>query len=234
MSSAHPDHPADAPPASHEPAPRILVVLGHPRSESLCGALVDAYAEAARAAGAVVTVRRLADADFDLAAREPSLLRWAPDQIGREPVVDAMIAEVLDADHVVLVFPQWWGTYPALLKGYVDRVFLSQLAFAYRSASGAGWRKLLTGRTGRLIMTMDSPGWWDTLRYGRAAVRSLEHAVLWYCGVRTVGVTRLAQVRTSTPQRRAHWLETAARQGRRDASRRVRRRDARAAVSAVR
>lgn len=202
------------------PAPHLLVVLGHPRSDSLCGALADAYAAAARAEGATVTVRRLGDVDFDVASREPALLRWAPGQPGREAEVEEMIDEVRAADHVVLVFPQWWGTYPGLLKGYVDRVFLSQFAFAYRSRTGPGWRKLLTGRTGRLIMTMDSPGWWDTLKYRRAAVRSLEHAVLWYCGVRTVGVTRFAQVRASSPERRERWLAEAARMGRRDARRR--------------
>lgn len=201
-------------------APHLLVVLGHPRSDSLCGALADAYVAAARAEGATVTVRRLGEADFDVASREPALLRWSADQPDREAEVEVMIDEVRAADHVVLVFPQWWGTYPGVLKGYVDRVFLSQFAFAYRSEHGAGWRKLLTGRTGRLIMTMDSPRWWDTFKYRRAAVRSLEHAVLWFCGIRTVGVTRFPQVRTSTPQQRERWLVEAARLGRKDALRR--------------
>ncbi|MBO1752620.1 NAD(P)H-dependent oxidoreductase [Actinotalea sp. BY-33] len=203
--------------------PRILVVLGHPRSDSLCGGLAEAYAAGARAAGAEVTVLRLGETDFDLASREPSLLRWhGPDQDpAREPEVEQMIDGVREADHLVFVFPQWWGTYPAVLKGYVDRVFLSRFAFAYRESS-ALWDKRLTGRTARVIMTMDSPAWWDTVKYRRAAVTSLTQAVLWYCGVKTVGVTRLPRVRFSSAEKRAAWLARVEEMGRRDARRRPR------------
>lgn len=205
---------------SLERRPRILVVLGHPRSDSLCGALADSYADGARTAGADVTLLRLGETEFDLASRERSLQRWlGPDQQpAREPEVEAMIAAVHAADHIVLVFPQWWGTYPAILKGWVDRVILSQSAFAYRGGTSL-WDKRLTGRTARLIMTMDSPAWWDSFQYRRAALRSLTHATLGYCGVRTIGTTRLARVRFSSEDRRATWLARAARQGSADAAR---------------
>ena len=200
--------------------PTILVVLGHPRSDSLCGALADSYADGARAAGADVTVLRLGDTGFDLASREPSLQKWlGPDQEpAREPEVEQMIAAVHAADHIVLVFPQWWGTYPALLKGWIDRVILARSAFAYRAGTPL-WDKLLTGRTARLIMTMDSPAWWDSLYLRRTALRSLTRATLGYCGVRTVGTTRLARVRFSSPETRQRWLTKAERQGRADAAR---------------
>lgn len=201
--------------------PRILVVLGHPRTDSLCGALASSYADAARAAGADVELLALGGTSFDLAARDPSVLRWeGPDQ-ALEPDVRAAIEAVRRADHVVLVFPQWWGTYPAVLKGFVDRVFLARFAFRYRGR-GLGWEKLLTGRTARLLMTMDSPVLWDRLRYRSAAVTSLVHATLGYSGIRTVGVTRFARVRTSSPTTRAGWIARAARLGRADARRRVR------------
>lgn len=198
--------------------PRILVVLGHPRSASLCGALADAYATGARAEGADVTVLRLGETDFDLASREPALLRWDGPDPAREPEVERMIDDVRDADHVVLVFPQWWGTYPAVLKGYIDRVFLSRFAFAARPGSSR-WDKRLTGRTARILMTMDGPRWWDTLQYRRAAVSSLTRATLGYCGVRTVGVTRLPRVKLSSDAQRARWLADAERLGRKDARR---------------
>ncbi len=198
--------------------PRILVVLGHPRSASLCGALADSYADGARAAGADVTVLRLGDTDFDLASREGSHLRWQgkAQTPAREPDVDRMIDLLRDADHLVLVFPQWWGTYPAILKAWIDRVFLSQFVYAYRPNSQF-WDKRLAGRTARVIMTLDGPTWWDTLQYRKAALRSLTHAVLGYTGVKTVGTTRFAQVRHSSPEKRAGWLARVERLGRKDA-----------------
>src|SRR5690606_1558678 len=108
-----------------------------------------------------------------------SQLRWEGADQDLEPDVRAAIDAVRWADHVVLVFPQWWGTYPAVLKGFVDRVFLSQLAFRSRGR-GLGLDKLLTGRTARLLMTMDSPALWDRVVYRSAAVRSLVHATLGY------------------------------------------------------
>lgn len=198
--------------------PRILVVLGHPRSASLCGALADSYADGARAAGAEVTVLRLGDTDFDLASREPSHQRWlGPDQSpAREPDVDRMIDLLRDADHVVLVFPQWWGTYPALLKAWIDRVFLSQLVYANRPNSQF-WDRRLAGRTARVVMTLDGPTLWDTIQYRKAALRSLTHAVLGYTGVKTVGTTRFGRVRHSSPEKRAGWLARVERLGRKDA-----------------
>ncbi|WP_246036643.1 NAD(P)H-dependent oxidoreductase [Cellulomonas telluris] len=210
-----------APPRAAVRAPRILVVLGHPRTDSLCGAIASAYADAARAAGAEVELLALGGTAFDVASRDPAALRWqGPDQ-DLEPDVHAAVASLRRADHVVLVFPQWWGTYPAVLKGFVDRVFLSQLAFRHRGAD-LGWERLLTGRTARLVMTMDSPVWWDRLRYRSAAVSSLVHATLGFCGIRTVGVTRFARVRTSSEATRRRWLVRAGRLGRADAGRRVR------------
>ncbi|QGQ20025.1 flavodoxin family protein [Cellulomonas sp. JZ18] len=203
------------------PAPRVLVVLGHPRTDSLCGAIAAEYARGARAAGAEVELLALGETVFDVASRDPATLRWqGPDQ-DLERDVHAAVASLRRADHVVLVFPQWWGTYPALLKGFVDRVFLAQLAFRHRGA-GLGWDRLLTGRTARVVMTMDSPVWWDRLRYRSAAVHSLVHATLGFCGIRTVGVTRFARVRTSSEATRRRWLATAAALGRSDARRRVR------------
>lgn len=199
--------------------PRVLVILGHPRRESLCGALADVYAEAARGSGADVTVLRLGGTSFDLGSREPGRLRWEGRDQDLEPDVRAAIDLVGAADHLVFVFPQWWGTYPAVLKGFIDRVFLSQFAFAYRPGSRSGWDKLLTGRTARVVMTMDSPVWWDRVKYRSAAVRSLVHATLWYCGIRTVGVTRLPRVRTAGAATRAGWLRQLAAQARKDVRR---------------
>ena len=140
MTSNPPPSAAPAPAPGPGAVPSILVVLGHPRSDSLCGALAGAYADGARAAGADVTVLRLGDTAFDLASREHSLQRWlGPDQEpAREPEVEAMIAAVHAADHIVLVFPQWWGTYPALLKGWIDRVILSRSAFSTARARRSG------------------------------------------------------------------------------------------------
>lgn len=204
----------------------ILVVVGTPLPATLNHALARAYVDAARSAGADVRVVDLAMDPIPDHPRSRAQLR-AP-RLATDPPLDAVVERYLDdvrwADHLVFVHPQWWGTAPAALKAFVDRVFLSGATFRYRDRSSIPER-LLAGRTARLVMTMDSPRWWNRLAYRNAAETSLGRATLGYCGVRTVGVTRLSPVRFSDDAARGRWLERVARHGRTDARARDRRGD---------
>ena len=95
---------------------QVLVVLGHPCSDSLCAGLATAYADAARAAGAQVRVLRLGSLVFD------PLLHAGYRQVQTlEPDLVAAQQDILWAQHLVWVYPIWWGAMPALLKGFIDR-----------------------------------------------------------------------------------------------------------------
>ncbi len=202
---------------------RIALIIGNPMPDSLDHALAEAYRVAAADGGATVRVIDLAVEDFEPVPTDRSELRVADrsdtERLG--PAIQQMIETILWADHLVFVHPVWWGTYPAVLKGFIDRVFLSGVAFQYRG-QGSGWDKLLAGRTARILVTMDAPNFFDRLKYRRASEASLKNAVLWYCGVKTLGVTRFDKVRLSTPERRARWIVAAAALGKKDADRRPR------------
>lgn len=198
----------------------IAVVVGNPFPDSLDHALAAAYATAARGAGAEVRVIDLAESRFELTPRTREDVRVTGmddlDRLG--PQIASMIETVAWADHLVFVYPIWWGTYPAVLKGFIDRVFLSGTAFRY-GRHGTGWERLLRGRTARLLVTMDAPSFFNRLKYRRASEMAMRNPLLWYVGIKTVGVTHFDRVRFSTPERRTGWLERAARLGDRDAGR---------------
>lgn len=188
-------------------APRILVVIGTPLAGSLNHALAASYVAAAREGGADVRVVDLAADPVPAVPSSRGELR-APrtdDDVPLTPDVSAYVADVEWADHVAIFFPQWWGSYPGALKTWIDRVFLSGFAFRYRP-TGRLWDKLLTGRTARIVMTMDSPVFWNAWVYRNAAIRSLQKATLEYCGIRVRGVTRLAEVRHRADADRARWV----------------------------
>jgi putative NADPH-quinone reductase len=127
---------------------------------------------------------------------------------GVQPLEEDLVAAqdaIRWAEHLVFVYPVWWGTMPALLKGFIDRVFLPGFAFKYRTGS-ALWDRLLTGRTGELIVTMDSPSWYYRWLAGQPGHRMMKKTVLEFCGVRPVGVTSVGGVRQSTPEKRVRWL----------------------------
>ena len=118
---------------------RVLVILGHPRKESFCAAIANAYATGALAAGAEVRLLFVADMQFD-----PNVVTASPRQQPVEPSISAAMELVAWADHLVFVFPTWWGTMPAALKGFLDRVFMPGFTFEDRE-DGKGWDKLLEG-----------------------------------------------------------------------------------------
>jgi NAD(P)H dehydrogenase (quinone) len=109
---------------------RILIILGHPRADSFCGALAEAYAEAARAGGSEVRVISLGSLSFD-----PILHNGYAAVQPLEPDLFAAQAAISWAEHLVFVYPLWWGAMPALLKGFIDRVFLPGFAFKFRDGS---------------------------------------------------------------------------------------------------
>ena len=109
------------------------------------------------------------------------------------------------ANHIVFVYPVWWSGPPALLKGFIDRVFLPNFAFKYRENS-TNWDKLLTGRSARLILTSDAPIAWLYLAYLHPALNMMKKATLEFCGVSPVSVTSFGSIKNANEKKREGLL----------------------------
>lgn len=118
-------------------------------------------------------------------------------------LVDAQ-QSILWAQHLVFVYPTWWGTYPALLKGFLDRVLTP--GFAFRHTANGGCERLLVGRSADLLTTMDTPPFIYSALYAAPGRQAMVRATLGYCGVRVARVEHLGSVLLSTPEARRHWL----------------------------
>jgi len=184
--------------------PAVLVVLGHPRgAASLCGALAAAYAEGAREAGCAVELADLSTCRFD-----PDVVAPSPRAQPLEPDLAALKAAVERADHLVLVYPNWWGTMPALLKGALDRLLLPGWAFE-ETTGGTGYEGRLGPRTAEILTTMDTPPLAYRLVYGSPGRRAMADATLGFCGIETTRFTPFAVVKDATPEVRRDWIERA-------------------------
>lgn len=180
---------------------RVLVVLGHPRgAESLCGELAARYREGAQAAGCDVRNVNLADLKF-----EQNLSFASPRSQALEPDLKAVIEAIEWAEHIVFVYPTWWGTYPALLKGFLDRILLPDWAFR-EITGGIGFEGLLSGRTAELITTMDTPALVQALINKAPGRHAMARATLGFCGIEVTRHTRFGAVNHSTPDSRDQWL----------------------------
>ncbi|MGZ0212256.1 MAG: NAD(P)H-dependent oxidoreductase [Actinomycetales bacterium] len=184
-----------------------VIIDGHPNPHSLCAAIAANYAEAHGDASVVA----LRDLQFDLSLHLGYTRRQE-----LEPDLERAWQLLLDAQHVVVITPIWWGSTPALLKGFFDRLLLPRRAYRVR-ASGLP-EGLLAGRTGRVIVTSDSP-WWYLRLVGDTTVRHVRDTTLRFCGIKPVRATRLGPVKGSTVERRERWLAHVARLGRADAAR---------------
>ncbi len=187
--------------------PKVLVILGHPRRGSLCEALADAYAAGAQSAGAELRRLTLADLGF-----EQNVLVPSPRDQPLEPGIVDAVSLVAWADHLVFVFPTWWGTMPACLKGFLDRILMPGFAFADRE-DGEGWDKLLVGKTAHLLTTMDTPPWVYRWIYSAPGLNALSRATLGFCGIEPVRSTIFGPVKTASAERRAEWIEQARHEG---------------------
>ncbi len=179
----------------------VLVILGHPENDSLCAAIADAFADGARKSGQRVEMLRLGDLDFDI--NYPTGREDAPE----EPDLDQARAMVRRADHLVFVFPNWWGTMPALMKGFVDRIF--KPGFSFRMHPDGSWDKLLTGKSAQLITTMDTPYFVYRWIYSQPGVNALKKATFQFCGINPVRSVTFGTVFNSTPAQRERWLARA-------------------------
>jgi 1,4-dihydroxy-2-naphthoate polyprenyltransferase len=185
---------------------KVLIILGHPRAGSFCDALAAAYAEGARRAGAEVRCLNLADLEFDLDVHTSS-----PRSQLHEP--DVLCAQELLrwAEHWVFVFPNWWGSMPARLKGFLDRVLT--LGFAFEEREGGGYEKRLEGKSAHLLLTMDTPTWVYRWILKQPGVQALKVATLQFCGVDPVRVSLFGVVKDATSEQRRQWLEHARQEG---------------------
>lgn len=178
----------------------ILIVNGHPEMKSLCTELALSYLKGAEAAGATCSIIHLCQLDFD-----PLRHHHLKSNNLYEPDLQKVQDEIRKADHLVFVYPNWWGTYPALFKGFIDRVFLPGFAFNYRKKS-FHCDKLLSGKSARVIVTMNSPKWYYYLRYGQSGHISMRRNILGFCGIKPVRISSIGPVKIAREYRIRGWL----------------------------
>ena len=180
---------------------RVLVINGHPRNDSFSESLVNAYLEGATTAGVNISYLKLADLSFN-----PNVITPSPrDQHFENDIAEAQKL-IAAADHLVFVYPTWWGTMPAILKGFIDRVFTPGFAFEHIEG-GTGYAPLLGGKSAQVITTMDSPKWVYRFIYRSPGHNAMRRATLEFCGVKPVSILSFSPVRKSTLSQRNRWIQ---------------------------
>jgi putative NADPH-quinone reductase len=180
---------------------RIALIQGHPdpAGRHFGDALAGAYEEGAREAGHEVKVIHVARLDFPLLR---SAAEWEC-----KPAADSILEAqrtLAWAEHLVLFFPLWLGDMPALLKGFFEQVLRPGFAIG-KAEPGRLGRKLLKGRSARIVVTMGMPAVFYKVYYRAHSVKSLKRNVLEFCGVAPVRTTLIGTVEGDADWR-GGWL----------------------------
>lgn len=188
---------------------RILLLQAHPDHSHwhFCHALGAAYAEAATAAGHTVRSIEIARLQFPLLHGKHEF-EQGPVPPG---LMDAQQA-LAWAEHVVVLFPLWLGTLPALLKAFLERVL--RPGFAFKPGPGGRMEAGLKGRSVRLVVTMGMPALVYRWYFRSHGIKSLVRNVLGFVGFAPVRTTLIGNVEAPSPAARERWLKRIAGFGR--------------------
>lgn len=185
---------------------KVSIILGHPGRSSYCHAIADAAGAALRANGHGVLFHDLYAEGFDpLITAEESHTR-----VSTDPLVERHCAELAAADGLIVVHPNWWGSPPAIVKGWIDRVIRPGVAYAL-AAGADGARTLHEGklklRSALIFNPSDSPEQVEKTKFGNTLDILWKTYIAELCGIPNMQRYVFSVMGTSTPEMRAAWLE---------------------------
>jgi NAD(P)H dehydrogenase (quinone) len=193
---------SDAFPEGEDPM-NHLIVYAHPNPKSFSGAICEHLAKLSKKQGHAVFVRDLYKLKFNpvLAAADFDALRQGktPKDIKTEQMF------VTKSELITLIFPLWWTGYPAILKGWIDRILLN--GFAFKHSPQSGITPMLTGKKVQLITTMGA----SVTEYERnglmdAMAMTMGDNVWSFCGCEDAGMIALGEIPGATDAERRKIL----------------------------
>lgn len=211
---------------------RALVIYCHPRPESFTAAIRDAVLERLAAAGAEVRLTDLYARGFDPSLSEAEHAGYLDCPANRAPVAED-VENLQWADTLIFVYPTWWYGLPAMLKGWLDRALLPDVAFVMPRGEGDTIRPGLTHITRLGVFTTCGASRLLTWFVGSPGKRTLLRGVGLICAPRVRKAFAAHYLMdSSTTESRARHLDRVRRKVDRLAASRAPRSDARKEVPA--
>jgi NAD(P)H dehydrogenase (quinone) len=159
---------------------KCLVVSAHPLSNSLCRQLTDHVIDKLTEMGHKVTLEDLYIENFDPALTVAERKSYYSETYDSSHIVKE-VKRLKEADAMVLVFPTWWFGFPAILKGWFDRVWGPGIAYDHASDFGPITPRLSNLKKVLAITTLGAPWWVDRLIMWQPVKRVIRIALLGAC-----------------------------------------------------
>jgi putative NADPH-quinone reductase len=182
---------------------RITIIEGHPdvSGERFGHALANAYATGAAKGGHEVRRIAVGSLDFGVLRTREEWENGAPANGIRQTQQD-----IAWADHLVILYPLWLGTMPALLKAFFEQTFRPGFAIG-KSDGGKAWSSQLKGKSARIVVTMGMPALLYRWYFGAHSLKSLERNILGFVGIGPIRTSLIGMVEAKNDAKRTRWLE---------------------------
>ncbi len=183
---------------------KILVIKGHPKEEGFCNTLADRYIKGVKTAKNKVEVVNVGDLCVE------RFIKFEHKSNPDLPLDFIKVQKLITwADHLVFVYPIWWATPPAMMKLFLEVILTSGFAYKYKAPIHGiipSWDELLSGKTARLIATMDSPSIFYKWILRDPSYKMMK-ANLNFCGIKPVKRSYFGSVKLSSDEKKKKWLE---------------------------
>jgi putative NADPH-quinone reductase len=176
---------------------KTTILCGNPRSNTLSEALAEAYAQGLQEVEQDYTL-------FKLSQSQHSLQYFQDEQV--RPLEQSLLElqkAINESNHLVFIYPTWWGSVPGEFKATLDRVFHANFAFKYENHQKIA---LLEGKTASIITTMDAPVDFYEQTEHAPGHNYLEKALMNFCGVTLKNSLIFSPAKHSTPEVKKEWF----------------------------
>ncbi|WP_027120367.1 NAD(P)H-dependent oxidoreductase [Mycoplasmopsis lipofaciens] len=157
---------------------KILIINCDPILGSFNEKIAKIYYEESVLKNNQVKILNLRELDFEI-----NLKNGYKTIMELEPDLKKAWYLIKESDHLVFIHPVWWGGFPALMKGFIDRIFLPGQAFKFKKNSNL-WEKYLINKTAHILTTCDSPKWAYKYIFKQPGVNQLKKCILNFCGIK--------------------------------------------------
>lgn len=178
----------------------VLVLIGHQRPGSFCHAIADTAVQELKSLGHEVIFHDLYAEHFDPILPDSEIPRGS----SLDPIVAQHCREVTAADAYLIVHPNWWAMPPAVLKGWIDRVWRQGVIYRF---GPAGVESLVAGRKAVVFTTSNTPREDELRMFGDPLENLWKACVFNFVGIHNFVRRNFESIIMSTPEQRQTWLQ---------------------------
>ncbi len=184
---------------------KVLVIVAHPNIKSFNRAIAETAARKLRRNGHEVIFHDLYEEGFDPILTDEEI----PLGASLASAIETHCAEAASAEGFVIVHPNWWGQPPAIMKGWIDRVFRPGVAYEFQEGDGGEGipQSLLRADTAIVFNTSNTPEEREMNVFGDPLETLWKNCIFGLCGVKNFHRRMFGVIVTSTRKQRTTWLK---------------------------